>query len=272
MVTDAPGWRDRVVDRSIARSTEYLKARGLGPATRILEAAIALSTESSGASFSIQQVVEKADVALKTFYRHFGSKDALLLAMLEESIADSVGVIGESALQHADPVEQLRVIIVEPVMRAEVGKAGYELSVAREHFRLLELFPDEIERAVAPYVDLVESAIIRCVDAGRLRSVDPHQDADLINNLVLSTFHRLCLRALKEPPEVAAAQCWDFCFRALRPSAVAVPSPAPTRRGTANPSAAGGAAKKAASNAKAADSRSTKAKAKAAPKGTGRKA
>ena len=162
MVSDAPGWRDRVVDRSIARSTESLKARGLGPATRILEAAIALSTESSGASFSIQQVVDKADVALKTFYRHFGSKDALLLAMLEESIAESVGVIGESALQHADPVEQLRVIIIEPIMRAEEGKAGYELSVAREHFRLLELFPDEIERAVAPYVDLVESAIIRC--------------------------------------------------------------------------------------------------------------
>jgi len=224
MVSDAPGWRDRVVDRSIARSTESLKARGLGPATRILEAAIALSTESSGASFSIQQVVEKADVALKTFYRHFGSKDALLLAMLEESIAESVGVIAESALQQSDPVEQLRVIITEPIMRAEEGKAGYELSVAREHFRLLELFPDEIERAVAPYVDLVESAIIRCAESGRLRSVDAHQEADLINLLVLSTFHRLCLKALKDPPAVAAEQCWDFCFRALRPSVVAVSS------------------------------------------------
>ncbi len=218
MVSETPGWRDRVVDRSIARSTETLRARGLGPATRILEAALALSRESGGASFSIQQVVDKADVALKTFYRHFGSKDALLLAMLEESILDSVNSIGEKALQEAAPIDQLRIIVTEPLLHVETGHSRYGLSVVREHFRLLELFPDEMERAVAPYVELVESAIVRCHESGTLVSVDAHEEADLINNLVLSTYHRLRLKALKDPPAVAAEQCWDFCYRALRPS------------------------------------------------------
>ncbi len=213
-----PEWHKRVVDRSLARSAEVMRTRGMGPATRIVEAARALSRESGTEGFSIQDVVDRAGVALKTFYRHFGSKDALLLAVLEEEIREGVQATKERAMQLEDPLEQLRVIISDQfthVTDLNASVAGLSGSIAREHFRLLELFPKEMGQAVGLYTELVESAIVRCCEAGKLRSDDPHLDADAITSLVIYTFHRIGLKAVDDPPAIVAERCWLFCRRAL---------------------------------------------------------
>ena len=207
-------WEHRVIDRSLLRSAESIRTRGIGPATRIVNAAIAISMETDGSSFSVQQVADRADVALQTFYRHFGSKDALLLALLEEFLKTNVEALKEQALLSNDPIEQLRIIITN-AFETPGETRGYGLAVVREHFRLLEQFPIEVEQASAHYTDLLIFAMNNARNAGKLSSPDIPADAVLITNLVLYNYHRMRLGAIKGDPSEIGRRVWDLCRRAL---------------------------------------------------------
>ena len=214
MVKGRSEWEHRVIDRSLLRSAESIRTRAIAPATRIVNAAIAISMETDGSSFSVQQVADRADVALQTFYRHFGSKDALLLALLEEFLRTSVEPLREKALLSDDPVEQLKILITDAV-RVRNEAPGYGLAVVRDHFRLLEQFPMEVERATAHYTNLLISTMNNAQDAGKLKSPDIPSDAVLITNLVLYNYHRIRLGAIKREPSEVADRVWDMCRRAL---------------------------------------------------------
>lgn len=211
----AAGWHDRVIGRSMERTAESLRARGLGPARRIVDAALAISAESDGAAFSIQDVVARADVAVQTFYRHFGSKDALLVAMLEEGLRASVSRIAEKAAEAPGPVEAVRTIVLDPILGFDEDRSPLSIAVVREHWKLMEAFPKEVEHCNSLYRDVLQGAIERAVDAGLAKSDSPLDDADLITQLLLTTYHRMRLGALADAPNVIADRTWSFCRRAL---------------------------------------------------------
>ncbi|HWX87674.1 MAG TPA: helix-turn-helix domain-containing protein, partial [Solirubrobacteraceae bacterium] len=56
---------------------------GVGARDRILNAAYELFSQRGIRGVGINEVIERADVATATLYRHFGSKDELVLAFLE---------------------------------------------------------------------------------------------------------------------------------------------------------------------------------------------
>jgi AcrR family transcriptional regulator len=70
----------------------------------ILAAARALMRESGGLGFSMRTLAEQAGVSIATPYNLFGSKQAILLALLDADLADYETALG--AL-HADGVEVL---------------------------------------------------------------------------------------------------------------------------------------------------------------------
>ena len=211
---DASDWRSRVIERSLARSAASVRARGIGPASRVVAAAIEISKETGRTTFSIQEVVERADVAVQTFYRYFGSKDALHLAMLEETIRSRTTIVSASIEEIDDPIERLRAIVTDPFVQFEEVGSGMPSVVVREHYRLLELFPAEMERTVGLYTDLVSSALGAAHRAGLVSSTDIGADADLITHVVLSMYHRLRLGAVDDA-RAAGEHCWDFCRRAV---------------------------------------------------------
>ena len=53
----------------------------------MVHVAVELAQERGLDSFTVQDVLKRADVSIQTFYRHFDSKDELLLAVLEEAVA-----------------------------------------------------------------------------------------------------------------------------------------------------------------------------------------
>jgi TetR/AcrR family transcriptional regulator, cholesterol catabolism regulator len=55
---------------------------------RLVDAATELAAEGGYESVQMRDVASRADVALGTLYRHFSSKDQLLLAALKEQAAD----------------------------------------------------------------------------------------------------------------------------------------------------------------------------------------
>ncbi len=106
------------------------------------------------------------DVALQTFYRYFGNKDELVLAMFEESMRRAAEQYGDSGTE--DPVERLRHIVSTPIIM-HFGEQGRRMVRwrGRERQRLLEFFPDAVEAVYEPYRAAIASAIVDiCQAAG----------------------------------------------------------------------------------------------------------
>jgi AcrR family transcriptional regulator len=66
---------------------------------RILDAALALAAEGGYDAVQMRDVAERADVALGTLYRYFGSKDQLLAAVWQEWSTDVETRVGKRPLR-----------------------------------------------------------------------------------------------------------------------------------------------------------------------------
>src|SRR5262245_55280532 len=95
-----------------ATSTRAKGVRGPANADALLAAAHRLVLER-GESFTTQELIKEADVALQTFYRHFGGKDQLLLAVIADLIEAHCRALEERASVLDDPVERLHLYIAE---------------------------------------------------------------------------------------------------------------------------------------------------------------
>ncbi|ONH25663.1 TetR family transcriptional regulator [Pseudofrankia asymbiotica] len=78
----------------------------------IVQAARRLVDEK-GDQFTTQELAREAGVALQTFYRHFPGKDQLLVAVIEDMIAENAERYAAAASHLDDPVARLRFYIVE---------------------------------------------------------------------------------------------------------------------------------------------------------------
>jgi AcrR family transcriptional regulator len=181
----------------------------------LLDAAHELIVERGDGSFTTQDLVKQAGVALQTFYRYFAGKDELLLAVIADSMAGACARWAESGKAMADPLDRLRFYITSALTgigRADtphVPPAGFIVST---RWQLHQAFPIELAAAEQPFVDLLRLAIVAANEAGSTRSPDPDSDAWMIVALVRSVYHHYA----HAPPEPDIdARLWTFCARLL---------------------------------------------------------
>lgn len=131
---------------------------------RLLEAGRVLIAERGVAGLRIQEITERADVALGSFYNHFPTKDDLVEAVVGESMATLAAATIEKAAPDADPAEIvvtaslaiIRLAVVEPgfarlvsnLSRADLvfatsmypfAREVLERGVARGRFRVADM-------------------------------------------------------------------------------------------------------------------------------------
>ena len=129
-------WAERAADRSPA--VQRSRARQMEQAHVVVEAAKRLIAER-GDSFTTQELVKEAGVALQTFYRLFGGKDQLLLAVFEDLIAENCARYEESARDLPDPVARLRFYVTVAVESRGRRQDGHRSAV--RHRAALALVP-----------------------------------------------------------------------------------------------------------------------------------
>jgi TetR/AcrR family transcriptional regulator len=214
-VWEGKRWELRSALRAARRAQEASRRTGRDPAVQLIRAGQALVLEGEG-QFTVRQLADRAGVALQTFYRHFGSKDELLLAVLEENVEEGVDEMEAIAAREPDPVEQLRVVIQLPIRMSTEPDAHRRLRFhARARLRLSELNPAEAELAFAPYRRLVEDHIRRVDRTGARVAADPEHDADVVMRLVVAYAHAIGIGALPWSAEECATRLWEFCRAAL---------------------------------------------------------
>jgi AcrR family transcriptional regulator len=113
-------------DHSPARRPRRSQAeRSAATRQALLGAGRALFTERGFAGAAQEEIVERAGVTRGALSHHFGTKQGLFLAVMQDLQADLAGRIGRAALQGHDPMEQLRLgclAFLDAAMDASVGR------------------------------------------------------------------------------------------------------------------------------------------------------
>jgi AcrR family transcriptional regulator len=206
-------WAERAAERSPA--VERSRSRSTKQAKAIIAAARRLIAEK-GEKFTTQELIKEAHVALQTFYRHFAGKDQLLVAVIGDLIAESTAQYEQAASQLPDPVARLRSYVMVTLRNLDTG--GDNLGprfITMEHWRLHQLFPDDIVEATRPFAEMVLRQILAAQAEGLLDPADPERDAWHVTRLVTTTYHHYAFATTDETPEEIAEHLWAFCLRAL---------------------------------------------------------
>jgi hypothetical protein len=121
--------------------------------------------------------------------------------------------------QHTDPAARVRAYVVGVFdLLTHPGALGYASVLVREHRRLSEERPDELRRALAPMLGVLEAEIVAATAAGSCGSRDPARDADLVFTLVLEGISDVTLG--RAAPLEEAAYLWEFCWAGLSGTSV----------------------------------------------------
>jgi AcrR family transcriptional regulator len=190
----------------------------------ILNAAYALLDEEGLEGLTIRAVLKRTGLARRAFYERFAGKDDLVLAVFEETLKEAAVFLESETTACPNALDQVRVIVYGLVLGSQPEEARIGIrrisAVVREHMRLAQTRPAELEHALAPLLGVIADKISAGIRAGQLREADPALQATLIYNLIASTVHIELL--MEESGELAsyrrqrlADEIWEFCRRAI---------------------------------------------------------
>ena len=140
----------------------------------------------TGTAFTVQDVLDDAGLSLKSFYRHFGSKDELLLAVFREHVVSGAADVERSVRRQLDARGALDQFVRTYVRLADhpAGRVVFE-----EHERLAQVAPEIVADAIRPFVDLLEQ-VGATLDDPVLGGALTRRDAVVLYNVLVS-----CVRA-----------------------------------------------------------------------------
>jgi AcrR family transcriptional regulator len=207
-------------------------AREDDPRTReIVEIAYGLLERDGLEGLTIRAMLQRTGLARRAFYERFGGKDDLVLAVFEYTIRRAAAHFADQVSRIADPLDQLQLIVTAIALGSAPFETGEGLSsgggagrrgaaMSREHLRLAESRPRELESALRPLLDLIADLLAKGMAAGVIRTTSPATLAMLVYNLVSTTVHA---ELLAEEPGTAdqarraalANDLWEFCRRAI---------------------------------------------------------
>lgn len=196
-------------------------------AAQIAAAAYDLLDEYGLEGLTIRAVLAKTGLARRAFYECYAGKDDLVLAVFERTLLAAAQHFRDEAERLGPPLDRLRAIvsgIVLGVVHYDQVGAGHgerrSAALSREHLRLAESRPAELQAALSPLLDLIAEEVAAGIADGSVRPCDPALTASLIYNLISTTTHSLLLAEEEGRPDEArrtmlADALWEFCRRAI---------------------------------------------------------
>ncbi|MGH7898835.1 MAG: TetR/AcrR family transcriptional regulator, partial [Candidatus Binatia bacterium] len=150
-----PAWQLQ----SMHRSLQSARARAHARSNRFVTAATQLLQEKGNADFTVQDVVDRSKMSIRTFYKYFATKEDLLVAVYETVVArDAVPRLRKRIAKQRDPLLRLRAYIeCLTELTAKTGPAGRTLASFQS--RLAETRPADLARAMKPQFDLLVELI-----------------------------------------------------------------------------------------------------------------
>jgi len=156
---------------------------------------------------TIRDIAQAAGVAEGALYRHYRSKDELILALFERNYAAFAKRLHALAGEQADTREKLRAMVEECARVFDADPVLFQFLLLVQHHSLRRLD----EGAVTP-VDVVRQVLREGMARGEIPAADPDLAAALVLGVIVQpatfkTYGRLPGPMLSLAPSLAAA-CW----------------------------------------------------------------
>jgi AcrR family transcriptional regulator len=212
-----PGWAERMTRNAV--DPRPAGAGFVGPRAKLIAAGQRLLLEKGDSEYTIEELVRRAGVAIKTFYRCFPNKEEFLRTVFTTSVTGALPRIREYILAASgDPLERLRMAVTWPLVWHRENESLSRV-IAHEHVRIARTSPETIAATGRPYEAFVRELIADAAGAGLVRPANLDWDVHIITSIVTTSFHTLVL-GMGEMPEAdrgaLAENVWRFCLTALR--------------------------------------------------------
>jgi AcrR family transcriptional regulator len=172
----------RAVERALAERRDAYAEE----VQRLLEAGFVLIQKKGELEPRVSEVVREAGLSNQAFYRHFPSKQAFLVAVLDQGVRVLAGYLAHRMRAARSPLGQVRAWllgILEQALDPDGAAATRPFALARG--RLAELFPEEVAESERQLTALVRDAIAAAAAAGEIPAGDPDRDAESLYHLAM---------------------------------------------------------------------------------------
>jgi len=177
--------------RSVDRAIERRRATYEAEVRRLVQASFDLVRRDGSLEPRVSEIVAEAGLSNQAFYKHFRSKDELLLAVLDDGIRLLRSYLEHQMAKARSAEGKIRSWIkgvLEQALNAEAAPATRPFAMSRA--RLSERFPEEVATSEHQLTNLLRDAIEEAVASGELPDADPARDAALIYNLAMGWLER----------------------------------------------------------------------------------
>jgi AcrR family transcriptional regulator len=212
-----PAWRRQSVQRSLRSAHARAHARS----DRFVAAATRLLQEKGSTDFTVQDVVDRSKMSIRTFYKYFESKENLLVAVYQTVVAqEAVPRLRKRVQKFKDPIQRFHAYVESLVeLTASTGPVGRML--VNYQNRLAESRPDDLATAMQPQFALLMELI---TDVARThpirRDLTVETAARLTHYTVLAAVHGRAL-GTEGAADIPARTLSLFCLSGM---GIAVPS------------------------------------------------
>ena len=208
----AKSWQERAIERRLGEA----RALAVERSTQFMATALELVQESGQANFTLQDLADRANLSVRTFYQHFAGKDDLLLALYEDVTAEFTEAI-RVQMQAADgPMAQLeawcRAVLSRPGASQEVGGRLvliYNLSLELEN-------PEAFAKVWEPHRQLLTQILTECSRTGLIRQdLSVRQLTSLLGSTMTSLGQYNALHGGIEETGLTEDVVWSWCRKAI---------------------------------------------------------
>jgi uncharacterized protein (TIGR00369 family) len=185
-------------------------------ADRFIKTAVAILSETGRTDFTVQEVVARSKTSLRAFYQHFSSKDELLLALFDRTIAQSAQA-WRTEINGLDSTAALKLAIDRISQQPESStqdSLNRALSLYNQH--LAETRPREYARVLSPLHQLIRDIVGQGITEGVFNpGLDVGSAAAIVMQTVVGAQRLHWLGSELNGTPIDGGQLYDFCSRAL---------------------------------------------------------
>lgn len=211
---DAPieGWQQRALDRTRPRARKRALERG----SHFLATALELLEETGGVDFTVQTLVDRSGLSLRSFYQHFGGKDELLLALYEDLMQHFIARLRAEVMKADGSLERIERFCTTFMDRSERSQSSGGRALSVYHLGLAVDRPADFRKALDPQFALLHELVQDGIDDGAVRD---DLSAAQITNLLSSTLMAVAqvgMFGTATPGEDLSPQdVWAWCRNAV---------------------------------------------------------
>lgn len=203
------------VARSVERSPGPRYSAQADEVQRLLLAGLQEIREKGSVEPRVADIVRRAGLSNKAFYRHFRSKDELLLAILEEGMRERVRTFEARLSEASSAADRVRVWI-QLVLEQALSPAFAE--VTRPLLLYQGRLAEELGDQLWGHRDTLRAPLERALEEGRrsgeFRDLDPRRDSEVLYYLAMGWMHGMVI-ARVVPSQEEADNLVEFALRAI---------------------------------------------------------